>query len=74
MLDPAPVDIVDTATPAVSALLIERCDTCHSAAYLGARVNGTMLVYCVHHANEYLPRLRQIADLILDCRHMLSCE
>ena len=40
----------------------DRCDACGAKAQIAARVKGTFLYYCGHHANEYEAKLRPLSD------------
>lgn len=59
-----PVDIVDrhpsadTPAPLTAA---DRCDQCGAQAFTGATVNGTELLYCLHHFNENARGLSKVA-------------
>lgn len=50
----APVDIVDR-TPKFTAQ--DRCDTCRAQAWASATVNGTILLFCMHHYRRAEDRL-----------------
>jgi hypothetical protein len=52
-----------TSTPLTAA---DRCDRCGAAAKVRAVLSsGGELLFCRHHANEHLERLREI-DAIID--------
>lgn len=68
---PAP----DNVTPSAFRLTAtDRCDTCGAAAYVGATVNGTELLYCAHHFAKYEPKLTRLASAIHDERARLFEE
>lgn len=59
----APVDVVDRYLPDAPPRLTaaDRCDQCGSQAYTGATVNGTELLFCLHHFNRNARALSRIA-------------
>lgn len=40
---------------------MDRCDSCGAQAYVGAKVNGTELLFCAHHGRKYETKLRAVA-------------
>ena len=45
----------------------DRCDRCGARAYVRACLSGGgELTFCRHHANEYAPKLREIASNIVE--------
>lgn len=45
--------------------------SCGMRSYYFARVNGTWLSYCGHHANDYEVGLMPVSDKIIDLRHTI---
>ena len=77
-MDQAPVDIVDRLSAAAVVEPPEYCDAC---AGTGARVeafvfaelpSGRSVAYCAHHGTRYLVRLRELALVVVDHRHLVS--
>jgi hypothetical protein len=53
--------------PAVVLTAADLCDRCGSQAYVYVRlVSGGELLFCAHHARQYGPALREIADAVSD--------
>lgn len=50
----------------------DRCDACGAQAYVAAIVNGSELLYCAHHGNEYETNLFRLATAWHDERLSLS--
>ncbi|WP_243074326.1 hypothetical protein [Microbacterium sp. SS28] len=76
-MDEPPVDIIDRHRIAFISEAPEYCDTC---AGTGARVeafvfaelpSGRSVAYCGHHGTRYLERLREIALVVVDHRHLV---
>jgi hypothetical protein len=59
---------VDDYVPALTKA--DRCDGCGAEAKVRATVNGTILLFCGHHADKHLPKLRPIATDIVDDREL----
>lgn len=58
-----PIDIVDRYPQPDTATLTaaDRCDQCGAQAYVTATVNGTDLLYCLHHYNVNARALSKVA-------------
>ena len=61
MLEQAPVDIVDVGKPERRYAATDRCDTCRAQAWASATVNGSQLLFCMHHYRKGEERLILIA-------------
>ena len=76
-MDEPPVDIVDRHRAALHGEDREYCDTCvgtgaHVEAFVFAELpSGLSVAYCAHHGTRYLDRLREIALIIIDHRHLV---
>jgi len=77
LMDQPPVDIVDRHRTAYPCLAPEYCDTCAGTgalveAFVFAELpSGLSLAYCAHHGTSYLERLREIALVVIDHRHLV---
>jgi len=76
-MDESPVDIVDRYPAIHIEMAPEYCDTCagtgaHVEAFVFAELpSGLSVAYCAHHGTRYLERLREIALVIIDHRHLV---
>lgn len=77
-MDQAPVDIVDRRRAGSAEEAPEYCDACGGS---GARVeafvfaelpSGRSVAYCAHHGTRYLARLRELALVVVDHRHLVA--
>lgn len=68
----APKAIPHTTHQRLTAM--DRCDSCGAAAYIGATVNGTELLFCAHHGRKYEAKLREVATAWHDETHRLNEE
>jgi len=79
-----PVDIVDryrTTSISEDRDFREDREYCDACAGTGAQVeafvlaelpSGLSVAYCAHHATRYLTRLREVALVIIDHRHLVG--
>ena len=73
----SPVDIVDLNRGTAVGEAPEYCDTCagsgaHVEAFVFAELpSGRSVAYCAHHGTRYLERLREVALVIIDHRHLV---
>lgn len=66
-MNDAPRDIVDTVPRAPKFTAQDRCDTCGAQAWARAKVNGSELLFCMHHWRRSEYRLILIAtDIDVD--------
>ena len=76
-MNESPVDIVDRQSITHTGVAPEYCDTCAgTGAYVEAFVfaelpSGLSVAYCAHHGTRYLERLREIALVLIDHRHLV---
>ena len=76
-MDEPPVDIVDLHRATFVSDAPEYCDTCAGTgacveAFVYAELpSGRSVAYCAHHGTRYLERLREIALVIVDHRHLV---
>ena len=76
-MDEPPVDIVDRHRTHLISEASEYCDTCagtgaHVEAFVFAELpSGLSVAYCAHHGTRYLERLREVALVIIDHRHLV---
>lgn len=51
----------------------DTCDgpRCGARAYVYVQINDRELAYCGHHGTEYMPRLTENAQVIVDLRHTI---
>lgn len=59
-MDAPPLDIVDRY-PDDELTAADRCDQCGAQAWTSAIVNGTMLLFCMHHFNVNARALSKVA-------------
>ena len=46
---------------------VDRCDRCGAQAFIKAVMSGGLeLRFCAHHGNEHLPKLKEVADEVID--------
>lgn len=50
----------------------DRCDNCRAQAWVSTTINGTDLLWCVHHYAKGETRLVELASRIRDFRFMLD--
>lgn len=60
-MDAAPVDIVDRYPDDAPLTAADRCDRCRAEAHVSTIVNGTMLLWCLHHYNRYARALSKVS-------------
>ncbi len=76
-MDESPIDIVDRYPTTHLGATPEYCDTCAgTGAYVEAFVfaelpSGLSVAYCGHHGTRYLERLKEIALVVIDHRHLV---
>ena len=76
-MNESPVDIVDRYRTTYAGAAPEYCDTCagtgaHVEAFVFAELpSGRSVAYCAHHGTRYLERLREIALVVIDHRHLV---
>jgi hypothetical protein len=76
-MDESPVDIVDRHRANAVDTPAEYCDTCagtgaHVEAFVFAELpSGLSIAYCAHHGTRYLERLREVALVVIDHRHLV---
>ena len=76
-MDEPPVDIVDRHRTPHAGVAADYCDTCagtgaHVEAFVFAELpSGLSVAYCAHHGTRYLERLREIALVVIDHRHLV---
>ncbi|GAA1979953.1 DUF7455 domain-containing protein [Microbacterium pumilum] len=76
-MDEPPVDIVDRHRANCIDAAPEYCDTCAGSganveAFVFAELpSGLSVTYCAHHGTIYLERLREIALVLIDHRHLV---
>lgn len=52
---------------------MDRCDRCGAQAYVRVMLeSGGELIFCLHHAREYEPRLREMSAQIEDHSEALA--
>lgn len=52
----------------------DRCDVCGARAYVRANFADGELLFCAHHAHEYMGALKKVATSIQDERDVLRKE
>ena len=76
-MDEPPVDIVDLHRAAFVSDAPEYCDSCAGSgatveAFVYAELpSGRSVAYCAHHGTRYLERLRDVALVVVDHRHLV---
>lgn len=76
-MEEPPVDIVDRYRAGSVNAAPEYCDTCAGSganveAFVFAELpSGLSVAYCAHHGTRYLERLREIALVLIDHRHLV---
>lgn len=60
----APRDIVDQYPDDEPLTAADRCDSCGAQAYVSTIVNGTTLVWCLHHYDRYARKLADVATQV----------
>ena len=76
-MDHPPVDLVDRHRADFVSEGPEYCDTCTGTgaqveAFVFAELpSGLSVDYCAHHGTRYLERLREVALVVIDHRHLV---
>lgn len=77
-MEEPPVDIVDRYRTDFVSEAREYCDACagtgaHVEAFVFAELpSGLSVAYCAHHGTRYLGRLREVALVLIDHRHLVA--